>query len=234
MLVSLVLYGSRARGDHRLRSDVDLLGVVEGGAIHKEVTARGASFYHYPAPTLLEKSKAGDLFLLHLVREGKVLHDTLDFFEQVKQSFQFQLNYENVVREAHAVARFIEARPSILQTKKVRKRYIWALRTILIARCAEKKEACFSSAALAEAAGTPELKRIIDSRNTVAADEMFAVGSHVIETFGCADVDAKWSSDNTVQRAYLTELGGIAEGTLNLVRRLRKRTVATSEAGLYE
>lgn len=114
MLLSLILYGSRARGDHRQRSDVDLLGVVESQSIHREVTSRGASFYHYPSHTLLAKAKAGDLFVLHLVEEGKVLHDTLNFFEQVRQSFRYKTSYSHVIMEAQAVILFICERESLL------------------------------------------------------------------------------------------------------------------------
>jgi predicted nucleotidyltransferase len=234
MLVSLILYGSRARGDHRLRSDVDLLGVVEGGAIHKEIVARGASFYHYPAPTLLEKSKSGDLFLLHLVKEGKVLHDTLGFFEEVRDSFEFSDSYDDIIRAADAIARFIENRPTLLQSKKVRKRYIWALRTILIARCAEQRRACFSAAALANFSGDPKLKGIIDLRNTASPEEMISAGQRVVAGFGSPDVEAAWSSDTASQRAYMKKLGGIAESTLNLVS-IRKRTVtAIEDVNVYE
>lgn len=234
MLVSLVLYGSRARGDHRLSSDVDLLGVVENGPIRKEVVSRGASLYRYPAQTLLAKAKEGDLFLLHLVSEGKVLHDSLDFFERVKKAFVYNKTYEPVIQQGHAIARFIESHPSLLQSKKVRKRYIWALRTILIGRCAEKQVARFSSTALAEFSASADLKRIIDGRNTVSATKMISVGTEIVTQFGCAGVDEAWPTDKSLQNRYLESLGGIAESTLGLSRIVRNRPPPSVLEEIYE
>ena len=48
MLLSVILFGSRARGDHRSTSDVDLLGISDEGPIKTEISSCGVSFYQYP------------------------------------------------------------------------------------------------------------------------------------------------------------------------------------------
>jgi hypothetical protein len=216
MLVSLILYGSRARGDHRLRSDVDLLGVIDGGKIRQEVVAQGASLYHYPAQTLLAKAEAGDLFLLHLTREGKVLHDTLGFFEQIRSRLRFSDNYDNVIIEAHAILNYLRGNLRPFDRKKVRKRYIWAMRTILIARCAEQGEACFSSAALQSFSGIEGLKSAIDGRNTIDAGDLIELGVKVSNRFGTSTIEDKWPSTLSEQKKLMLELGGVAESTLEI------------------
>ncbi|MCW1431578.1 nucleotidyltransferase domain-containing protein [Novosphingobium sp. JCM 18896] len=235
MLLSLILYGSRARGDHQLRSDVDLLGVVEGGMIHKEVSKRGASFYHYPAPTLLDKSRSGDLFLLHLVSEGKVLHDTMNFFERVKDEFTFRVSYEEEVREAHLILRFVQSRPSLLQRKKGRKRLIWGMRTILIARCAEQGQARFSSSALEEKSGYNGLKALIDGRNTADIDALLKASDFIVTKFGNPQIDKEWPSELKAQRDLLRLSGGIAKNTTELGALFRFRdTLPTPSDEFYE
>jgi predicted nucleotidyltransferase len=72
----VILYGSRARGDHRLRSDIDLAvtGVTDDD-IWTEICALADS-----APTLLgidlvRLEKAGAALRENILREGKILHD---------------------------------------------------------------------------------------------------------------------------------------------------------------
>ena len=221
MLLSLVLYGSRARGDHRPKSDVDLLGVVEEGAFKKEIAAGGTSLYHYPALTMLNKSKEGDLFILHLVQEGKVLHDTFGVFRTIKNSFVFKSSYSELIEQASAIIHFFLTREKLLVQKDARKRLIWAIRTILIARCAEEQRACFSSAALASFSKISDLKDVIDNRNLNEAQATLKVASKVLSRFGSETWKGAWPTDPSKQRKLLEELGGIARDTLKFVQPLK-------------
>ena len=134
MLLSVILFGSRARGDHRSTSDVDLLGISDEGPIKTEISSCGVSFYQYPLATLRAKALAGDLFVLHLTSEGKQLHDTAEIFSRICESFCYKASYENEIREASIVNWFILERPNLLLSYAMRKRLVWGLRTILIAR----------------------------------------------------------------------------------------------------
>lgn len=226
MLLSLVLFGSRARGDHRLSSDVDLLGVVEGGQIMDEVASRGASFYRYPVATLMEKAKGGDLFVLHLVKEGKVLHDTAGIFENIANSFVYKKSYASEIREASAVAWLITLRPNVLGLRKNRKRLVWAIRTMLIAHAAQQGSAVFSSAALSDYAGMPELKVAIDRRFTVNSGNLISIAEAVANSFGVSQVDLAWPINKRDQLELVASAGSIGKATVDSLAKPRKQSVA--------
>lgn len=228
MLLSLILYGSRARGDHRLSSDVDLLGIVESGKIESEVATRGASFYAYPSRKILSNSQNGDLFVLHLIKEGRILHDTVDFFDRVSKSFIYKSTYETDIFIAHSVLSYLVTKRSYSNRKEYRKRLIWAVRTILIARSAEKKNPVFSSRDLADFSGISKLKEIIDKRNVIDEKSLFSAAELVGDKFGSQEVHINWPASQDAQEKELFEMGGIAASTVEIIRpklfRMQRRT----------
>lgn len=218
MLVSLVLYGSRARGDHRQKSDVDLLGVVEQGPIRNELSAGGTSVYRYPYELLLNNSRRGDLFVLHLVREGIVLHDSLGLFAAVQKEFEFRTYYSDVISDAYFVTKFFQTRPVLLKQKMARKRLVWATRTILIARAAEQKLALFSSDALARFSGLSGLKKAIDDRNLVDHGELLTLAIKIADRYGATDESSLWPEAKEDQRALMRGRNGLVADTLKFIQ----------------
>lgn len=236
MLLSVVLYGSRARGDHRPKSDVDLLGVTESGLLRKEVAAGGTSMYHYPAPFLLDNAERGDLFVLHLVKEGKVLHDTLGFFSRVCNQFTFKDSYGPEIEDASLIMRFFVERPRLLLKTAPRKRLVWALRTAIIARSADEKSPAFSSSALASFSKIPELKDAIDHRNNPNLESYLRITQRVYSKFGCkTEVESYWPREKSAQRALMHQRGGIVADTLSFVQPagLIKKRKATEDDGHF-
>jgi predicted nucleotidyltransferase len=218
MLLSVILYGSRARGDHRATSDTDLLGVIEDGRIRKEISSGGVSLYHYPAPLLKSRSSKGDLFVLHLISEGKVLHDTLGIFSSVKRSFEYKSSYADEIFDGSLIIKFLISRPNVLSQKSARKRLVWAIRTILIARNAEHKRASFSSSALMSFSGITGLKDAIDNRHQRDTDDIIKVAERTLRKFGDQSVEESWPSDKPAQRALLLNRGGVAGDTLRFIK----------------
>lgn len=217
MLLSLILFGSRARGDHRLVSDVDLLGVVDGGLIGDEVASRGASFYRYPIKYLQKASDEGDLFVLHLVEEGKILHDTASLFQSVRDRFQYKESYESEIREACLVGWFLLSYGSELNEKNFRKRLTWALRTVLIARCAERRTPHFSSTALEEQFGIAGLKAVIDRRYVIHDALLRKTARKVFIEFGILKPHLDWPKSKRDQLATLRQSGPVGKSLANLI-----------------
>ena len=216
MLLSLLLYGSRARGDHRLRSDVDLLGIVENGAIGKEVAARGSSFYHYPLPSLIKGATNGDLFVSHLVHEAKVLHDTVDIFKRVQASFRWRDSYRDERRNSKIIIRFITDRPDSLTKPAVRKRLVWAIRTLIISTAAEQKIPIFGSKDLSSFVSMPYLKGVIEMRNTIEVDDLIAAAKAVSDSLG-SETRLMWPIRKHAQAAYMFRAGGILASTAQMI-----------------
>jgi hypothetical protein len=66
-----VLYGSAARGDDDILSDVDLL--IVGNSVERQPSFPGATVVRYTWPEFTEMSDYGSLFLRHLGMEGRIV-----------------------------------------------------------------------------------------------------------------------------------------------------------------
>lgn len=229
MLLSLILYGSRARGDHRHTSDVDLLGVVDQATIRHEPAIRGTNLHLYPFDTLLTKSKSGDLFALHLVEEGRTLHDTAGVFERVKENFTYRDNYQSDIQTATAVAYYLLSQGTLLQKRRARARLIWAVRTLLIARAAELRKPVFSSAALENFSGVRSLKESIDKKYVVSVERLVGTVTAILEKFGTGCLPVGWPHDKRQQGKFLAQLSPIGRSTVDLAAKPNfKNGVTTS------
>lgn len=216
MLSSLILFGSRARGDNRTDSDVDLLGVADSGGI-EECRANGTSLYVYPLQTLLNKAKQGDLFLLHLLQEGKVLHDADKNFEIIRATFNYKHSYENDIRAASAIIWLLLEHSGSKDCNLLRRRLVWSVRTILIARLAEQRTPSFSSAALAGFANDARIRSTIDERSSAPWEIMKSTAADVANSFGYTHNSLPWPMTENTQLALLCRLGGIAISTAQLL-----------------
>lgn len=218
MIAALVLYGSRARGDYRPKSDVDLLAVTDDGPIKNERLAGGVSVYSYPAQLLAKRATAGDLFVLHLLKEGCVLQDSLGVFKSTTQSFKYKDSYIDEITDAYCVWRFIFERKRLLTRKSVRKRLVWVVRTLVIARSAEDRKPVFSSTDIARYAGISELKEVIDHRNQKDAATLDRVVRRVIRKFAEDRVELDWPDNKAAQRDLMRKRGGVPADTLKFVQ----------------
>ena len=88
----LMLFGSFARGDESLTSDIDILELSErrrrpyrSGRINVSV---------YDGPTLTRMAQRGSLFVLHLRLEGKLLRDKSGILTSCLQNYRRPATYE--------------------------------------------------------------------------------------------------------------------------------------------
>lgn len=221
MLLSVILFGSRARGDQRMRSDVDLLGITDTWVANPK-PSRGATMFLYDFKYLLKKSKEGDLFLSHLVHEGQVLHDSARAFQQITEQFQYRESYLPEIRAATSVIKFIVSKTEETlddtDSLAVRKRLVWSIRTILIARAAGEGIPVFSSSALAERSGIKGLDRVIDDRSVIDFQKLIDTAKLVADEFG-SNFKNRFPVSRAEQIAVLSKMGGLAATTPSLFAR---------------
>jgi predicted nucleotidyltransferase len=183
-VLGLLLYGSRARGDHRPDSDVDLLAVTVDRRA-PTATIGGWRLSTYPQPEVVRRAQLGDLFVLHLVAEGAVLFDRVGVFELMRGAFIFRDQYDREVTLASDVGWFLVRHGHDLEPHRLNEQMAWCTRTILVARAASDRRAVFSAEALATFAGCPEVVTIIEHRSeTTTAPDVRDRFVGVLERFG--------------------------------------------------
>jgi predicted nucleotidyltransferase len=83
----IILFGSYARGTANEDSDVDMLVMMnfEGRGVHKAVEIRTSIDHHFPLDLLVRKAadvawriKENDFFLQDVIKEGKVLYESIN------------------------------------------------------------------------------------------------------------------------------------------------------------
>lgn len=149
-LKSLILFGSHARGDQTINSDIDLLGIDDS----QKFSVRNidtVNFSFYSEKKAFDMSRNGDLFFMHIVNEGKCLFNE-NFFDTLKRSFTFKDSYLEEASTAYYLGlKIIEHSNNITNWKMANKRISWCVRTILIAISAESRKPFFSKFELSNA-----------------------------------------------------------------------------------
>ncbi|MER8476070.1 nucleotidyltransferase domain-containing protein [Mesorhizobium sp. M1163] len=145
---AILLFGSRARGDNERGSDTDLLLVSPPGEPRHRSIGHLSMFF-YPLLKLLADAGDGDLFVCHIAREAKPIFDPANHLEQLRASFKVRESYGREISLASDLGWFIERHADELTTAIIAKRIVWCVRTILIARTAERGAPAFAPAALA-------------------------------------------------------------------------------------
>ena len=142
-VAATVLFGSLARGDQSEGSDTDLL-MVGLGDETRHVSIGHLSLFLYPWAQLEQDARDGDLFVCHIVREAKPLIDPDNYFLKLQQAFQFRSSYATDIERASDFAWFLVSFGAELNPYLLEKRSLWCVRTILIARSAERRDPIFA------------------------------------------------------------------------------------------
>jgi len=147
-IAASLLFGSLARADHGEGSDTDLL-MINLKDETRHVSVGHLSLFIYPWRQLEQDAQSGDLFTCHLVQEAKALFDPDDYLVQLRRSFRFRQNYQEEVERASDFGWYLVLFGDELNSALLAKRVLWCVRTVLIARSAERRAPVFASQELA-------------------------------------------------------------------------------------
>lgn len=180
MTAAVILYGSRARGDARPESDVDLLVAKVRGSPEAPKILDGASIHFYPQDWLMRRAEQGDLFVAHVVTEGVGLYDPGDFLQRLRSGFTLKHSYKRERDVAAGVVRLLISRDWGFENN-LRRRYFWALRTIGAAISAESGKPVFSSVALEQSLGIPGIANHVEMRENATFEQCKDFGCKVLQ-----------------------------------------------------
>lgn len=209
----LILYGSRARGEADIESDVDLIFADEGDDIGIPSVTFGVSVHRYSKGWLLKQAREGTLFVYHVAFEGIALCDRDDFLSKLQQDFKKKPSYLEERREALLILRML-LESDWQSNQEIQKRYFWAIRTILISLSADSGDPSFSSACLEKLSEIDGLAAHIRKRTVETYSNCLAMGRRIEKRFG-AGIDPSLSGARL--HNYLANRGGIAQDTVHLV-----------------
>ncbi|OIR48098.1 hypothetical protein [Enterobacter sp. FB] len=146
---ALALFGSTARYEREIDSDIDLLGVYDKATIHCSSESI-VNLYLYPEEIIIKKMVSGDLFALHLVKEAIPIYGT-EYFKEIFSNFRYKKDYSYEIGTALFIGNIlIKNYASIINKAIVNKKLAWCLRTVVIAISAEEKKPVFSKKYISE------------------------------------------------------------------------------------
>lgn len=187
-ILAVVLFGSRARGDQTAGSDTDLLFATneESG---RHVTRGNISISFYGMEDLRRRARRGDLFLCHVLQEGRTLYDPDARIDELHGLFRLKASYAPEIRGAADLGWLLARVGSTWPDRRLAaRRMAWCVRTILIARSAEAGEPRFSLEALAARSPEPSLVRLLVEGKDREATENSAEGlAHFLSVLRLAD-----------------------------------------------
>jgi len=225
MSAVLILYGSRARGETRPGSDVDLILAEEGMSLRPSITRHGISVHLYSQDWLEAEALAGSLFCYHVAHEGISLRDEDGFLERLRQQFRKKASYRAEIETAALILRMLLEK-DWGDNLAARRRYFWAIRTILISTAADQNSFLFASTALETFAEIRGLAAHIDAREAATFETCAAFGAQVSRI-----IEATPDLRGLPLRDHLIALGGIGRDSVRLIE--EREAVEASGLAIY-
>ncbi|CAN0622103.1 Polbeta domain-containing protein [Burkholderia multivorans] len=166
-ILSLALYGSRARRDEDEDSDIDLFAISDDSE-YRMIIEGNTNIASYPRPLAFERAENGDLFMLHIVSESRALYDPRGDLINLKREFKFRSNYDAEIQFASDIAwMLVDHAHTSDNFSFINRRIAWCVRTILIARAANLRLPIFSAKDLAEFSGSELTLPLIKSKGCI-------------------------------------------------------------------
>lgn len=161
---SLILFGSRARNDNTIKSDIDIL-AIHTQNYYKMIAYNKHNIVYYNSELLEERTKTGNLFCLHIYKEGKIIYDTNNVFKNIIEKFRYKENYQNEIIEASDLGwLLLKYKDKFDNYFYYNKKLAWCIRTILIAQSAEKRTPVFSTNDLVNFSNDEDVAKIISAK----------------------------------------------------------------------
>jgi hypothetical protein len=165
LVAATLLFGSLARSDQSEGSDTDLL-MIGLDEQTRHISIGHLSLFLYPWRRLEQDAREGDLFVCHLAQEAKPLIDPDNYLPKLQKAFQFRVSYTAEIARASDFGWFLASFGSELTPQLLTKRALWCIRTILIARSAERRDPVFAPERLAERTSSISAQELLRKRRS--------------------------------------------------------------------
>ena len=213
-IAATILFGSLARGDQSEGSDTDLL-IIDLDDDTRHVSVGHLSLFVYPWRQLAQDAQNGDLFVCHLVREAKALVDPDRYLEKLRDAFQLKSSYADEIGRAEDFGWYLVLYGDELNSSLLAKRSLWCIRTILIARSAQRRDPVFAPHQLAEETRSAAVRELLSHRHDPRDDVMVRqVLRSFLETEGLSDADLLNANRDTFRHRFSTTANKVALQTL--------------------
>lgn len=209
----LILYGSRARGESRTGSDVDLLLALADDELRAPTSTRGVSLHRYPQSWLEKSARAGTLFSYHVAFEGLALEDPDDFLGRLRGLFVAKSTYEDELALGALVMRLLLEKDWGANFA-ARRRFFWAMRTVLIANSTRVGAPKFDADILERQSAIPGVAALINARESAPFEACRRIGLQVIDTLALPGLSDLWGQ---ALRDLLMAQGGIARDSVRVL-----------------
>jgi hypothetical protein len=169
-IAATLLFGSQARADQSAESDTDLL-MINLKDETRHVSVGDLSLFIYPWRQLEEDARLGDLFTCHLVQEAKPLFDPDGYLPRLQDAFQFRSSYQDDIERAFDLGWYLVRFGDELNSALLAKRALWCVRTVLIARSAERRVPAFAPGKLAQQTSSKPARKLLNARHHQPDDD---------------------------------------------------------------
>ncbi|KAF2405785.1 hypothetical protein SAMN04490179_4083 [Pseudomonas antarctica] len=206
-IMSMALYGSRARNDHTLSSDTDLFAITNDDR-YRMVFHGATNVACYPFDLAMSRAEGGDLFFLHIVREAVVIYDPDSSFDRVRSAFKLRPNYNiDISRASDLGFALLLNIENFKNYFYINKRLVWCLRTILIALSAERGTPVFSTKELVSMFDDEDIELLLSAKREPGyVPDVYKIFKQKIALYGKTNF-AEIPNDFFGQLRYFTEQG---------------------------
>jgi len=213
MLPAIILYGSRARGDFRYNSDVDLLLASTGVEPETPTLAAGVSLHRYPRSWLQKEANSGSLFVYHVANEGVGLEDRGGLLIALREGFRRKPSYASEIRTATLIIKML-IESDWGANSAAQRRYFWALRTTLVGASAEVGIPKYAAEQLELLSAINGVADLINHRDQSTFIDCHNIGKKVLEKYLISS-DRDLHGENL--RDFLMNEGGVSMDTVRII-----------------